>query len=38
MNVPYPGSGETSGVVASVALMAAASGGLFLLFRRWDWL
>jgi magnesium transporter len=38
MNVPYPGSGENGGVVASVALMVAASGGLFVLFRRWDWL
>jgi magnesium transporter len=38
MNVPYPGSGEDGGVVASVALMAGASAGLYLLFRRQDWL
>jgi magnesium transporter len=38
MNVPYPGSGETGGVVASAALIAGVSGGLYLLFRRWDWL
>jgi magnesium transporter len=38
MNVPYPGSGHTWGVVASTALMVAACAGLFLLFRRNDWL
>ncbi|MCC6382515.1 MAG: magnesium transporter CorA family protein [Dehalococcoidia bacterium] len=38
MNVPYPGSGENGGVVASLALMAGASGALYFLFRRQDWL
>ena len=38
MNVPYPGSGHTWGVVASTALMVAACAGLFLLFRHNDWL
>ena len=38
MNVPFPGSGETSGVVASAALIAILSAGLYLLFRRRDWL
>lgn len=38
MNVPYPGSGQDSGVLVSVALMAVISGGLYLLFRRKDWL
>ena len=38
MNVPYPGSGHTWGVVSSTALMVAACAGLFLLFRRNDWL
>ena len=38
MNVPYPGSGETAGVVASTALMVALSGGLYLVFRKRDWL
>jgi magnesium transporter len=38
MNVPYPGSGETWGVVASTALIVLVSGGLYLLFRRRDWL
>ena len=38
MNVPYPGSGRTWGVVASTALMVAACVGLFTLFRRNDWL
>jgi magnesium transporter len=38
MNVPYPGSGETVGVVAAAALMVAASVGLYHQFRRRDWL
>ena len=38
MNVPYPGSGETWGVVASICLMLAACGVLYLVFRRRDWL
>jgi magnesium transporter len=38
MNVPYPGSGQLWGVVASTALMVAACAGLFLLFRHNDWL
>jgi magnesium transporter len=38
MNVPYPGFAQPWGVVASSALMVAASVGLFLLFRRYDWL
>jgi magnesium transporter len=38
MNVPYPGSQETWGVVASIALMITVSAGLYWLFRRRDWL
>ena len=38
MNVPYPGSGETWGVVASAGLIAVTSGGLYFSFRRRDWL
>ena len=38
MNVPYPGSGETWGVVASAAVAVGCSGGLYLLFRRKGWL
>ncbi|MGZ8595014.1 MAG: magnesium transporter CorA family protein [Actinomycetota bacterium] len=38
MNVPYPGSGRTMGVVASTALMIVLSAGLYMLFRRRDWL
>ena len=38
MNVPYPGSAQTWGVVASTTLMVAACAGLYLLFRRNDWL
>ena len=38
MNVPYPGSGETSGVVAATLLIVVLSGGLYWLFRRADWL
>jgi len=38
MNVPYPGSGEPSGVIVSSSLVVAISGVLYLLFRRKDWL
>ena len=39
MNVPYPGAGETSGViVASTGLALGLSAGLFALFRKRDWL
>ena len=38
MNVPYPGSGETWGVVASSAIAVGCSGALYLLFRRRSWL
>ena len=38
MNVPYPGSGRTSGVVASIVLIVVLSAGLYLAFRKRDWL
>jgi magnesium transporter len=38
MNVPYPGFAQQSGFVASVVLLVVLSGGLYLLFRRLDWL
>ena len=38
MNVPYPGSGHVWGVIVSTALMVVVSGGLYVLFRRADWL
>jgi len=38
MNVPYPGSGDTWGVLVSAALVVVVSGGLYLLFRRQNWL
>ena len=38
MNVPYPGSQSIWGVVASTALMLGLSAGLYVLFRRRDWL
>ncbi len=38
MNVPYPGSGRTWGVVASTVLMVSASFVLYRVFRRHDWL
>lgn len=38
MNLPYPGSGRTWGVIASTALMLGMSLGLYRLFRRRDWL
>jgi len=38
MNVPYPGSQATWGVVASAVLIAITSGALYLSFRHRDWL
>lgn len=38
MNVPYPGSGETWGVYAAAALVVVLSGGLYVVFRRRNWL
>lgn len=38
MNVPYPGSGETSGVIVSGGLVATLSAALYVLFRKRDWL
>ena len=38
MNVPYPGSGTTTGVVVSAALAVGIPTGLFLYFRHRDWL
>ena len=38
MNVPYPGSGEAVGVIASTGLMTVACIVLYHLFRRNDWL
>jgi magnesium transporter len=38
MNVPYPGSGTTAGVIAASALMVAVGVALYLLFKRRDWL
>ena len=38
MNVPYPGSGETWGVVASSTVAVGCSAALYVLFRRKQWL
>jgi magnesium transporter len=38
MNVPYPGSGTTAGVIASTSLIVVMTLGLYLLFRSRDWL
>src|SRR5919201_5247107 len=38
MNVPYPGFGQHAGFVTSVALLVVLSVGLYLLFKRLDWL
>ncbi len=37
-NVPYPGSEQMWGVYASAGLVVGLSGGLFILFRRREWL
>jgi magnesium transporter len=38
MNVPYSGLGRRGGVVTSTVLLAVPSGGLYLMFKRLDWL
>ena len=38
MNVPYPTSGQTSGVVVSLALIIGCAGALYLVFKRKEWL
>ncbi len=37
-NVPYPGFGHTSGFWISTSIMIALSAGLYVVFRRKDWL
>jgi magnesium transporter len=37
-NVPYPGFGKTSGLIATTVLIIGLAVGLFVLFRRKDWL
>ena len=37
-NIPYPGFGKTSGLIASAALIVVLAVGLYVLFRRKDWL
>jgi len=37
-NIPYPGFGKTSGLIASALLIVGLALGLFVLFRRKDWL
>jgi magnesium transporter len=38
MNVPYPGSGTVGGVIVSAVIMVVLAVGLYLIFRRQDWL
>jgi magnesium transporter len=38
MNVPYPTSGQTSGVLLSAALMIVMALGLYIIFKKKDWL
>jgi len=37
-NLPYPGFASTSGLIGSVVLIASISIGLFVTFKRKDWL
>jgi magnesium transporter len=37
-NVPYPGFNELSGVIASVVAILLGSVGLYITFKRFDWL
>ncbi|NLA36635.1 MAG: magnesium transporter CorA family protein [Actinobacteria bacterium] len=38
MNVPFPGSGTTAGVISASALLLVISTGLYITFRVRDWL
>jgi magnesium transporter len=38
MNVPYPGINRTWGVIAAAVLIVVCSGGLYLSFKKRDWL
>lgn len=38
MNVPYPGTGTFTGVVVSGVLLLGSAVGMYVLFRRKDWL
>ena len=38
MNVPYPGFSEKAGFIASVAIMILIGLGLYVIFKRKDWL
>jgi magnesium transporter len=38
MNVPYPGAGQRSGFLVSLALIVVLSGALYAVFRKRDWL
>jgi magnesium transporter len=38
MNVPYPGFNQTWGVWAAAALVVVVSGGLYVVFKRKEWL
>jgi len=37
-NVPYPGFGETSGLLASVLIMLIIAASLYIVFKRKKWL
>ena len=37
-NVPYPGFGQASGFYASTIMIVVLSVGLYVLFRRRDWI
>ena len=37
-NIPYPGFGETSGLIASMIIMVIMAGTLYLIFKRKRWL
>jgi len=37
-NIPYPGFGETSGLIASMIIMVIMTGTLYLIFKRKRWL
>jgi magnesium transporter len=37
-NIPYPGFGDATGLVQSIVLMVVGTIGLYILFRKVDWI
>jgi magnesium transporter len=38
MNVPYPGFGKLAGLLSALVIMIGTAAGLYVVFKRQDWL